>query len=170
MSQAESHSLPMRSNRSTATVSKARRIMGCSSNTSLKLSTLREYRRQYVSARTLAVLRPRVSRQISACSEKRDMKRGEHEHEPSLHLSYFHNLICGDDSAYSHLQSKTHRSVWFPCCPGSAHWLVHVGWSTSYVRLCPREWWSPRAETLQSEAWSARRSQSWDQRWRKVAC
>lgn len=57
--------LPIRSNRSTATVSKARRIIGCSSNTSLKLSTLREYRRQYVSARTLAVLRPRVNKQIS---------------------------------------------------------------------------------------------------------
>lgn len=59
--------VPIRSKRSTATVSKARRIIGCSSSTSLKLSTLREYRRQYVSARTLAVLRPRVSKQISAC-------------------------------------------------------------------------------------------------------
>lgn len=55
----------MRSKRSTATVSKARRIIGCSSRTSLKLSTLREYKRQYVSARTLAVLRPQVSKQIS---------------------------------------------------------------------------------------------------------
>lgn len=55
----------MRSSRSTATVSKARLIMGCSSRTSLKLSTDSEYRRQYVSARTLAVRRPRVSRQIS---------------------------------------------------------------------------------------------------------
>lgn len=57
--------LPMRSRRSTATVSKARLIIGCSSSTSLKLSTLREYRRQYVSARTLAVLLPRVNKQIS---------------------------------------------------------------------------------------------------------
>lgn len=63
--------LPIRSSRSTATVSKARRIIGCSSSTSLKLSTLREYRRQYVSARTLAVLRPRVNKQISTCEEEK---------------------------------------------------------------------------------------------------
>ncbi len=56
---------PMRSSRSRATVSKARRIMGYSSNTSLKWSTESEYRRQYVSALTLAVLLPRVSKQIS---------------------------------------------------------------------------------------------------------
>lgn len=37
---------PMRSRRSSATVSKALRIMGYSSSTSLKLSTLSEYRRQ----------------------------------------------------------------------------------------------------------------------------
>lgn len=57
--------LPMRSNRSMATVSKARRIMGYSSSTSLKWSTEREKSRQYVSARTLAVRLPLVSRQIS---------------------------------------------------------------------------------------------------------
>lgn len=70
-------SSPIRSSRSTATVSKARRIIGCSSSTSLKLSTLREYRRQYVSARTLAVLRPRVNKQISTCEkEKRGPRTG----------------------------------------------------------------------------------------------
>lgn len=57
--------LPMRSSRSMATVSNARRIMGYSSSTSLKWSTEREKRRQYVSARTLAVRLPLVSRQIS---------------------------------------------------------------------------------------------------------
>lgn len=56
----------MRSSRSMATVSKARRIMGYSSSTSLKWSTESEKRRQYVSARTLAVRLPLVSRQISA--------------------------------------------------------------------------------------------------------
>ncbi|TNN43666.1 hypothetical protein EYF80_046135 [Liparis tanakae] len=61
--------LPIRSSLSTATVSNALLIMGYSSSTSLKLSTDSEYRRQYVSARTLAVLRPRVSRQISARQE-----------------------------------------------------------------------------------------------------
>lgn len=66
--------LPMRSSLSTATVSKARLIIGCSSRTSLKLSTLREYRRQYVSARTLAVLRPRVNKQISG-NRRRDDDR-----------------------------------------------------------------------------------------------
>lgn len=63
--------LPIRSSLSRATVSKARLIIGYSSSTSLKLSTDREYRRQYVSARTLAVLLPRVSKQISATKHSR---------------------------------------------------------------------------------------------------
>lgn len=62
--------LPIRSRRSMATVSKARRIIGYSSSTSLKWSTEREKRRQYVSARTLAVRRPFVRRQISAGDRK----------------------------------------------------------------------------------------------------
>lgn len=53
-----------------ATVSNARLIIGYSSKTSLKLSTEREYRRQYVSALTLAVRRPLVKRQISARVKK----------------------------------------------------------------------------------------------------
>lgn len=57
--------IPILSSLSIATVSKALLIMGYSSRTSLKLSTEREYRRQYVSARTLAVRRPLVKRQIS---------------------------------------------------------------------------------------------------------
>lgn len=57
--------IPILSSLSIATVSKALLIIGYSSRTSLKLSTEREYRRQYVSARTLAVRRPLVRRQIS---------------------------------------------------------------------------------------------------------
>lgn len=79
MSQSRLNAVPIRSNRSTATVSKARLIMGCSSSTSLKLSTLREYRRQYVSARTLAVLRPRVNKQISERGMERGWKEGVEE-------------------------------------------------------------------------------------------
>ena len=65
----------MRSRRSRATVSKALLIMGYSSSTSLKLSTDREQRRQQLSARTLAVLLPRVSRQISAGRRRGKKKR-----------------------------------------------------------------------------------------------
>lgn len=88
--------LPMRSNRSMATVSKARRIMGYSSSTSLKWSTEREKSRQYVSARTLAVRLPLVSRQISAKQAERKTvtalgsTEGRHRNHPSNYATYYH--------------------------------------------------------------------------------